>query len=170
VIGTRAELKKKGILTSRAVGASCSSVADGQDAASGAQPPDPRLFTAIDTRQVTQIPLPSGAAEYRVASLQDLDYVAEERQDTRYSGVPSLKITSPVDFWAHVRVPDHHPRGGASPVADRNTQANSDSQVTAVSKKCRQEEKRPALCWPLLFGGMLSMDNRLRLVELERSR
>jgi len=33
-----------------------------------------------------------------VASLQDLSYVAEERTNNKFSGVPSLTITSPVDF------------------------------------------------------------------------
>ena len=56
-------------------------------------------MSAIDSRTVSQIPLPDPSGEYRVASLQDLSYVAEQRQHNKYIGTPSLTITSPVDFW-----------------------------------------------------------------------
>ena len=68
---------------------------------------------------MTQIPLPSATAEYRVASLQDLDYVAEERHDNRYSGVPSLTITSPVDFWRTSKFLIIILEGSSGTVADR---------------------------------------------------
>src|SRR2546422_8067049 len=83
VIGTRAELKKKGILTEQGGGRVLFILWRTGKKRRTAPNLDPRLFTAIDTRQVTQIPLPSATAEYRVASLQDLDYIAEERQDTK---------------------------------------------------------------------------------------
>src|SRR5213083_2557636 len=63
VIGTRDELKKKGILTEQGGGRV--------------------LFILWRTGK----------------TLQDLSYIAEERQDNKYTGVPSLTITSPVDFW-----------------------------------------------------------------------
>jgi len=73
-------------------------VAHGQDAAA-ARNLDPRLFTAIDTRQVTQ----DSAAERqrRVSGGVAAGSVVrrEERNNNKYSGVPSLTITSPVDFW-----------------------------------------------------------------------
>ncbi len=99
VIGTREELKKKGILTEQGGGRVLFILWRTGKTLQPARNLDPRLFTAIDTRQVTQIPLPRASAEYRVASLQDLSYVAEERQDNKFTGVPSLTITSPVDFW-----------------------------------------------------------------------
>src|SRR6266704_2423267 len=99
VIGTRDELKKKGILTEQGGGRVLFILWRTGKTLQPARNLDPTLFTAIDTRQVTQIPLPSATAEYRIASLQDLDYVAEERHDNKYAGVPSLTITSPVDFW-----------------------------------------------------------------------
>jgi len=99
VIGTRDELKKKGILTEQGGGRVLFILWRTGKTLQPARNLDPRLFTAIDTRQVTQIPLPRASAEYRVASLQDLSYIAEEQHDNKYTGVPSLTITSPVDFW-----------------------------------------------------------------------
>ena len=131
VIGTRAELKKKGILTEQGGGRVLFILWRTGKTLQPARNLDPRLFTAIDTRQVTQIPLPSATAEYRVASLQDLDYIAEERHNNKYSSVPSLTITSPVDFWRSSKFLIIILEGGSSPVADRNTQANSDSRVTS---------------------------------------
>src|SRR5436190_10602018 len=99
VIGTRDELKKKGILTEQGGGRVLFILWKTGKTLQPARNLDPSLFTPIDTRQVTQIPLPTASAQYRVASLQDLSYVAEERNNNRYSGVPSLTITSPIDFW-----------------------------------------------------------------------
>ncbi len=99
IVGTRAELKKKGILTEQGGGRVLFILWRTGKTLQPARNLDPSLFNAIDTRQVTQIPLPTASAQYRVASLQDLSYVAEERNNNRYSGVPSLTITSPIDFW-----------------------------------------------------------------------
>ena len=99
VIGTRDELKKKGILTEQGGGRVLFILWRTGKTLQPARNLNPTLFTAIDTRKVTQIPLPSARAEYRVASLQDLDYVAEQRDNNKFSGVSSLTITSPVDFW-----------------------------------------------------------------------
>ncbi len=99
IVGTRAELKKKGILTEQGGGRVLFILWRTGKTLQPARNLDPSLFNAIDTRQVTQIPLPTASAQYRVASLQDLSYVAEERSNNRYSGVPSLTITSPIDFW-----------------------------------------------------------------------
>ena len=99
IVGTRDELKKKGILTEQGGGRVLFILWRTGKTLQPARNLDPSLFTAIDTRQVTQIPLPSASAEYRVASLQDLEFIAEERSNSKFSGVPSLTITSPVDFW-----------------------------------------------------------------------
>jgi len=99
VIGTKDELKKKGILTEQGGGRVLFILWRTGKTLQPARNLDPRDFTAIDTRQVTQIPLPSASREYRVASLQDLSYIAEERDHNKYHGVPALTITSPVDFW-----------------------------------------------------------------------
>src|SRR5216117_3445923 len=99
IVGTRDELKKKGILTEQGGGRVLFVLWRTGKTLQPARNLDPSLFNAIDTRQVTQIPLPTASAQYRVASLQDLSYVAEERSNNRFSGVPSLTITSPIDFW-----------------------------------------------------------------------
>jgi hypothetical protein len=131
VIGTRAELKKKGILTEQGGGRVLFILWRTGKTLQPARNLDPSQFTAIDTRQVTQIPLPSATAEYRVASLQDLSYVAEERRHNKYSGTPSLTITSPVDFWRNSKFLIIILEGSSSTVADREDQASSDAQVTS---------------------------------------
>src|SRR5216117_2398103 len=128
VIGTRAELKKKGILTEQCGGRVLFILWRTGKTLQPARNLDPRLFTAIDTRQVTQIPLPSARGEYRVASLQDLSYVAEENKDNTFSGVPSLTITSPVDFWRSSKFLVIIREGAGDQVANGEARP-SDSQV-----------------------------------------
>src|SRR5438876_1846870 len=129
VIGTRDELKKKGILTEQGGGRVLFILWRTGKTLQPARNLDPRLFTAIDTRQVTQIPLPSARGEYRVASLQDLSYVAEERNNNKYSGVSSLTITSPVDFWRTSKFLIIILEGSSDQVADRPV--SSESQVVS---------------------------------------
>jgi len=130
VIGTRDELKKKGILTEQGGGRVLFILWRTGKTLQPARNLDPRLFTAIDTRQVTQIPLPSARADYRVASLQDLSYVAEENHDNKFTGVPSLTITSPVDFWRNSKFLVIIREGAGDQVANGTSQT-SDSQVTS---------------------------------------
>jgi len=129
VIVTREELKKKGILTEQGGGRVLFVLWRTGKTLQPARNLSPRDFTAIDTRQVTQIPLPSAQREYRVASLQDLSYVAEERQNDKYTGTPVLTITSPVDFWRTSKFLVIILEGSASTVA--GSQMTSESQVTS---------------------------------------
>lgn len=99
VLGTRDELKKKGILVESGGGRVLFILWRTGKTLQPARNLDPALFTAIDTRRVTQIPLPDPSVKYRVVSLQDLEFVAEERDHNKYTGVNNLTITSPVDFW-----------------------------------------------------------------------
>src|SRR5216117_2197969 len=99
VIGTRDELKKKGILTEQGGGRVLFVLWRSGKTLQPARNLNPTLFTSIDTRKVTQIPLPVASASYKVASLQDLDYIEEQRENGKYSGVSTLTITSPADFW-----------------------------------------------------------------------
>lgn len=99
VIGTRDQLKKKGILVEQGGSRVLFILWRTGRTLQPARNLDPDLFTAIDSRQVTEIPLPDPKREYRVASLQDLSYVAQEREHGKYTGTPSLTITSAVDFW-----------------------------------------------------------------------
>src|SRR5439155_18650612 len=103
--------------------------------------------TPIDTRQVTQIPLPVARGEYRVASLQDLDYIAEERDDGKYRGTPTLTITSPVDFWRNSKFLIIIKEGSSSQVANREAQTNSESQVTRDRKSTRLNSSHVAISY-----------------------
>lgn len=129
VIGTREELKKKGILTEQGGGRVLFILWRTGKTLQPARNLDPDLFTAIDTRQVTQIPLPLASAEYRVASLQDLEYIAEERKDGKYSGTPTLTITSAVDFWRNSKFLIIIREGSSAQVAEHAPQVTSESQT-----------------------------------------
>jgi len=130
IVGTRDDLKKKGILTEQGGGRVLFILWRTGKTLQPARNLDPSLFTAIDTRQVTQIPLPNASAEYRVASLQDLSYIAEERSHNKYSGVPSLTITSPADFWRSSKFLIIIREGSGTPVANGASQS-SESQVVS---------------------------------------
>src|SRR3989442_4967203 len=131
VIGTKAELKKRGILTEQGGGRVLFILWRTGKTLQPARNLDPSLFTAIDTRKVTQIPLPSARAEYRIASLQDLSYVAEERKHNKSSGTPSLTITSPVDFWRNSKFLIIVLEGSSGSVANRDSQRSSESQAVS---------------------------------------
>jgi len=99
VVGTRDALKKKGILVEQGGSRVLFVLWRTGRTLQPARNLDPGLFTAIDSRRVTEIPLPDSTAEYRVASLQDLSYIAQQRQHNKYVNTSHLTITSPVDFW-----------------------------------------------------------------------
>src|SRR5216110_3230586 len=128
IVGTRDQLKKMGILTEQGGGRVLFILWRTGKTLQPARNLDPSLFTAIDTRQVTQVPLPNANAEYRVASLQDLSYIAEENKDNTFSGVPSLTITSPVDFWRSSKFLVIIREGAGDQVANGEARP-SDSQV-----------------------------------------
>jgi uncharacterized protein YeeX (DUF496 family) len=131
IIGTRDELKKKGILSEQGGGRVLFILWRTGKTLQPARNLDPDLFTPIDTRRTTQIPLPAARAEYRVASLQDLDYIAEERHNNKFSGTPTLTITSPVDFWRTSKFLIIIREGSSRQVADQSPQVSSESQVTS---------------------------------------
>lgn len=130
IVGTRDELKKKGILTEQGGGRVLFVLWRTGKTLQPARNLDPRDFHAIDTRSVTQIPLPSAQGEYRVASLQDLSYIAEERDGGKFRETPVLTITSPVDFWRTSKFLVIIQERGASTVAGEGPQVTSESQVT----------------------------------------
>src|SRR2546423_2377218 len=129
VIGTRAELKKKWILTEQGGGRVLFILWRTGKTLQPARNLDPSLFTPIDTREGTEIPLPSVKAQYRVASLQDLSYIAEQREHNVYSGVSNLTITSPADFWRTSKFLIIILEGSSSSVAA--APSSSESQVTS---------------------------------------
>lgn len=128
VVGTRDELKKKGILVEQGGSRVLFVLWRTGRTLQPARNLDPSLFTAIDSRQVTQIPLPDSRREYRVASLQDLSYVAEQREHNKYTGVSSLTITSPVDFWRTSKFLVIILEGSSGTVAER-TPEGSETQA-----------------------------------------
>src|SRR3979411_2697363 len=130
IIGSRDELKKKGVLTEQGGGRVLFILWRTGKTLQPARNLDPSLFTALDSRQETQIPWPSPSAEYRVASLQDLSYIAEERSHNKYSGTPSLTITSPVDFWRTSKFLIIIREGSSKQVAD-SPSVSSESQVVS---------------------------------------
>jgi len=130
VIGTRDELKKRGILTEQGGGRVLFILWRTGKTLQPARNLDPSLFTPIDTRKVTQIPLPAAGASYKVASLQDLDYIEEQRDNGKYTGVPALTITSPSDFWRNSKFLIIIREGSSRAVAD-GQQVSSESQVTS---------------------------------------
>jgi hypothetical protein len=131
IVGTRDELKKRGILTEQGGGRVLFVLWRSGKTLQPARNLDPRDFQAIDTRQVTQIPLPSATGEYRVASLQDLSYVAEQREHNKYVGTPVLTITSAADFWRTSKFLIIIKEGSSSTVAGGGPQVTSESQVTS---------------------------------------
>ena len=62
---------------------------------------DPSSFTAINKREVTNIPLPDPNAHYRIASRQDLSALGGTQADDHgeISGAGSLTIAHPEQFW-----------------------------------------------------------------------
>src|SRR6266704_3584864 len=130
VIGTRDQLKKKGILTEQGGGRVLFILWRTGKTLQPARNLDPTMFTAIDTRKVTSIPLPNSRAHYQVASLQDLDYVAEQRDHNKYSGVPSLTITSPVDFWRSSKFLVIILEGSSGTVSDRPAVSSEEKMIS----------------------------------------
>jgi hypothetical protein len=58
---------------------------------------NPAVFTRIDKRAVTEIPLPGSDKKYRIASRQDLDGLAAPASNGQVVG--TLKIANPDKFW-----------------------------------------------------------------------
>jgi len=97
VVGTKDELLRKGIVVE--VGGSRFPLLFakvGQTIVPG-RALDPKDFTPINKRVVTDIPL-AGHRDYRIASLQDVNGLATPPDDGRISG--HLTITNPDRFWA----------------------------------------------------------------------
>lgn len=129
VVGTRDELKKKGILVEQGGSRVLFVLWRTGRTLQPARNLDPSQFTAIDSRQVTEIPLPDPNREYRVASLQDLSYIAQQRQHNVYKGVAALTITSPVDFWRTSKFMIIILEGSSGQVAERGSRPTAESQA-----------------------------------------
>lgn len=98
-IGTKDELKDRGIVVEEGGSRVLFILWRTGETLSPARELDPTLFTAIDRRQTTAIPL-SSTGRYRIVSRQDLQYLETPRDEKgRVTGADSLRIASPTEFW-----------------------------------------------------------------------
>ena len=98
IIGTKEELKAKGIVTEE--GGSRVLFIFGKRGTTlvPARELDPDDFTAIDLTATTEIPLPDSGATFRMASRQNISFLADPPDsDGKLRG--TLRITSPEEFW-----------------------------------------------------------------------
>jgi len=100
IIGTKDELKQKGVIVEEGGSRVLFVLWKTGSTLSPAREIDPSLFTPINKRQVTAIQLPSAGASYRIASRQDLEYLATPRTEQgKITGTSSLQINAPEQFW-----------------------------------------------------------------------
>ena len=101
VVGTEDELVEKGIVE-REGGANFLIAHIGRTL-QPARALDPELFTAIDRRDVREIPLPDSTKRYAVVSRQSLDNAeVTEREESEFRG-GLLRIPDPERFWGTSR-------------------------------------------------------------------
>ena len=100
IIGTKEELKEKGIITEEGGSRVLFVLWRTGRTLTPSRNLDPSDFQVLNKRQTTEISLPDPAAEYRIASRQDLNYLATPPDDHgKITGVSSLQITGPEYFW-----------------------------------------------------------------------
>ncbi len=100
IIGTKDELKQKGVIVEEGGSRVLFVLWRTGSTLAPAREIDPSLFTPINKRQVTEIRLPDAASEYRIASRQDLEYLATPRTEQgKITGTASLQISAPEQFW-----------------------------------------------------------------------
>jgi len=99
VIGTKQQLKEKGIIVEEGGSRVLFVLWRTGSVLAPARELDPSQFTPINKRDVTHINL-DAAAEYRIASRQDLEYLGTPRTEQgKITGASSLEITAPEQFW-----------------------------------------------------------------------
>ena len=100
VIGTREELKSRGIIDETGGSRFLFILWKSGKSVQPARDLDPSAFTAIDMRQVTTIPLPDSTKQYQIASRQDLSALAAPPDaDGKLRG--SVQIAAPTKFWSN---------------------------------------------------------------------
>src|SRR5688500_5607274 len=100
VVGTEDELLERGIVE-REGGANLLFARIGRTL-QPARALDPELFTAIDRRDIREIPLPDSTKRYAVVSRQSLDNAeVAERDEEEFKGL--LRIPDPERFWGTSR-------------------------------------------------------------------
>jgi len=99
VIGTKQELKDRGIIK-EVGGTRFLLVTRTGETLKPADNLDPSMFTAIDRRQTSEIPLPRPDKQYRVVTNQNIAY-ANVSQDNNGRVRGTLQISNPEQFWTN---------------------------------------------------------------------
>ncbi len=101
VVGTKKELEDKGII--KEVGGTRFLIFTRTgETLKPTDSLDPSLFTAIDRRQVTEIPLPRADKDYKIVTNQNLAF-ANVPADNKGKFRGNLQITNPENFWTNTR-------------------------------------------------------------------
>lgn len=101
VIGTKDELIKKGVIAEEGGSRFLFVLWKSGKTLVPARELDPSVFTQIDKRSVTSIPLPDSARTYRIVSRNDLTALgAQPAPNGSISGTHSLPIVTPDRFWS----------------------------------------------------------------------
>ncbi|HKR56940.1 MAG TPA: hypothetical protein VJS20_11625 [Gemmatimonadales bacterium] len=99
IIGTKEQLKEKGIVVEEGGSRVLFVLWRTGSVLAPARELDPSQFIPINKRDVRQINL-DAQAQYRIASRQDLEYLATPRTDQgKIVGASSLEISAPEQFW-----------------------------------------------------------------------
>jgi hypothetical protein len=99
VVGTRDQLKQKGLITEEGGARVLWILWRTGTTLQSARELDPALFTPVNKRLLTEIPMPHAAGRYRILSRQDQTYLATQPDDNGHFTGPTLRIASPEDFW-----------------------------------------------------------------------
>ncbi len=101
VVGTKQELLERGIVVEEGGARFLFVLWKSGETLTPARELDRSAFTAINKRDVTEIPLPDAAKEYRIASRQALAYLATPpAEDNTIRGTARIRIADSEQFWA----------------------------------------------------------------------
>ena len=103
VIGTKDQLKEKGLIVEEGGSRVFWVLWKTGTTLQPARNIDATQFTAIDRRQVMEIPLPVATGTYRILSRQDPNFLETKPDANGHITSPSLRITSPEQFWVNSR-------------------------------------------------------------------
>ncbi|MDH4130797.1 MAG: hypothetical protein OEY20_13890 [Gemmatimonadota bacterium] len=98
IVGTKDELLEQGIVTEEGGSRVLFIFGKRGKTLVPARDLDSTLFTAIDLRSTSEIVLPDSGAAYRIASRQNLEYLADP-PDEDGKLYRALRIASPQEFW-----------------------------------------------------------------------
>ena len=104
IVGTKEELIERGVITPEGGSRFLFIFGKRGRVLAPARKLDPSQFTAINKRDVTEIPLPGADGEYQIASRQNLEFLATPPDEKgKITGTETLRIASPEQFWTASR-------------------------------------------------------------------